>query len=241
MNLDNFAKKLVDARKKKNLTQEQLALKLNVERSAISRWERGVTLPDFDLMCELAKVLDFSVDEILHGEIKKKKSLKYLLNKSVPIKYSILLLFLPLVLLICISIFVTINIVNVKNDSSFVIEELYTKRGMNSFSGYFISYKGETTIIIDKLNYNYSGPLNLNELESTYVSLTLMADEELVISVEQTCNSEYGCTVNDLFNLMGFSTEGIPGVSSDCYYLMLEYDVNGSVFRNTLLLKELEW
>lgn len=54
-------------RKDLNLTQKQLAEKLNVSAQAISKWETGDTLPDTSLLLELADVLETTVDKILSG------------------------------------------------------------------------------------------------------------------------------------------------------------------------------
>lgn len=62
-----FLKKLRNAR---GITQEQLAEKLGVSNRSISRWENGVTMPDFDLIIELANCFDVEVGEILDGERK---------------------------------------------------------------------------------------------------------------------------------------------------------------------------
>lgn len=55
-------------RKEKNVTQEQLAEALGVSNRSVSRWENGKTLPDFDLLLELAKYYGVGIDEILAGE-----------------------------------------------------------------------------------------------------------------------------------------------------------------------------
>ena len=55
-------------RKKKGLTQQQLADLLNVSNRAVSKWERGKNLPDASLMLELSKILGISVNELLNGE-----------------------------------------------------------------------------------------------------------------------------------------------------------------------------
>lgn len=59
---------LRELRKAKNITQEQLAETLGVSNRSVSRWENGNTLPDFDLLLELAKYYQVGVDEILNGE-----------------------------------------------------------------------------------------------------------------------------------------------------------------------------
>ena len=57
------------ARKAKGLSQEELAIKLNVVRQTISKWETGETIPDIDSLKKLAVLLDFSIDNALGVEI----------------------------------------------------------------------------------------------------------------------------------------------------------------------------
>ena len=55
-------------RKEKELTQEQIAEKLNVSVNAVSKWERGLNLPDYANMQNLCDILGISVNEFLAGE-----------------------------------------------------------------------------------------------------------------------------------------------------------------------------
>lgn len=55
-------------RKKKALSQEDLALKMHVVRQTVSKWENGLSVPDADELIELTKVLDVSVGELLGME-----------------------------------------------------------------------------------------------------------------------------------------------------------------------------
>ena len=55
-------------RKRANLTQLQLADKLGIIDKAISKWERGITMPDTSIMLELCDILGISVNELLSGE-----------------------------------------------------------------------------------------------------------------------------------------------------------------------------
>ncbi|MBR2710938.1 MAG: helix-turn-helix domain-containing protein, partial [Bacilli bacterium] len=68
MNLIKIGKFIADCRKKKNLTQEQLAEKLYITDRAVSKWERGISLPDADKMLDLCNILDINVNELLSGE-----------------------------------------------------------------------------------------------------------------------------------------------------------------------------
>ncbi len=68
-------------RKDKNLTQKQVADKMNISDKTISKWERGVGLPDISLLRELAIILEVSVDSILSGEINTNDTLGGNMNK----------------------------------------------------------------------------------------------------------------------------------------------------------------
>ena len=68
MDLIKIGKFIADCRKEKKLTQEQLAEKLYITDRAVSKWERGLSLPDADKMIDLCNILDINVNELLSGE-----------------------------------------------------------------------------------------------------------------------------------------------------------------------------
>ena len=59
---------IADRRKNANLTQAQLAEKLGITDKAVSKWERGISMPDSSIMLELSDILGISVNELLCGE-----------------------------------------------------------------------------------------------------------------------------------------------------------------------------
>ena len=67
MKIGSFLKEL---RKENELTQEQLAEKLNVSNRSVSRWETGSTLPDISILIELSEFYDVDIKEIIDGERK---------------------------------------------------------------------------------------------------------------------------------------------------------------------------
>lgn len=69
----NFSDKLKELRLKNNETQQELASKLNISFQSISKWEKGLNLPSIDLMKELAKHYDVSLDYLLDNEIEEVK------------------------------------------------------------------------------------------------------------------------------------------------------------------------
>ncbi len=62
---------IAECRKNKNMTQAELAEKLNITDRAISKWETGKGMPDSSIMLELCSKLDISVNELLSGEVIK--------------------------------------------------------------------------------------------------------------------------------------------------------------------------
>ena len=62
-------------RKEKGLTQQELGNRLFVTDKAVSKWERGLSLPDITLLQELASILDVDVSEIICGERGKKEKI----------------------------------------------------------------------------------------------------------------------------------------------------------------------
>ena len=66
-----IGKFIAECRKKNNLTQMQLAEKLNITDRAISKWENGKGMPDSSIMLDLCKELRISVNELLSGEVIK--------------------------------------------------------------------------------------------------------------------------------------------------------------------------
>ena len=59
---------IAERRKKASLTQMQLAEKLGITDKAVSKWERGIAMPDTSIMLKLCDILGISVNELLCGE-----------------------------------------------------------------------------------------------------------------------------------------------------------------------------
>jgi putative transcriptional regulator len=60
-------------RKARGFSQEELAIRLNVVRQTVSKWEKGLSVPDAELLARMAEVLEVSVGELL-GEPKARTS-----------------------------------------------------------------------------------------------------------------------------------------------------------------------
>ena len=69
MNQVKIGKFIAECRKTKNMTQAELAEKLNITDRAISKWETGKGMPDSSIMLDLCNELKISVNELLSGEM----------------------------------------------------------------------------------------------------------------------------------------------------------------------------
>ena len=74
MNQIKIGRFIAECRKKENLTQMQLAEKLNITDKAVSKWERGIAMPDASLLLDLCSILGISVNEFYIGNKLVKKA-----------------------------------------------------------------------------------------------------------------------------------------------------------------------
>ncbi len=65
MDQTHFGNQISRLRQNKNMTQEQLAARIGVTPQALSRWERGQSLPDLTLLTEICQILEVCADELL--------------------------------------------------------------------------------------------------------------------------------------------------------------------------------
>ena len=69
-----FNENLRELRKSKGFTQEELATKINVVRQTVSKWEKGLSVPDADSLQKIADVLEVDVSQLLGAKIEKEEN-----------------------------------------------------------------------------------------------------------------------------------------------------------------------
>ena len=69
----NLGEKLFELRKAKNLTQDEVAEKLNVTRQTVSKWETNQSTPDFDKIVPISELFEIGVEELLTGKKEEKQ------------------------------------------------------------------------------------------------------------------------------------------------------------------------
>lgn len=145
--MDNkkIGKLIADLRKKQGLTQQELGDKVGVGFRAVSKWERGITVPDISIINELSKILGISSDELLTGKVNKENKPKEKKKVSINIKISITAILLIIFTISSIFIY-NYNKVYEYNLTSLNEEEYYVQ-------GKLILHKNNISILIDKIEF----------------------------------------------------------------------------------------
>ena len=74
MSNKTFGEMISSLRREKNMTQNDLADKMNVTDKAVSKWERNLSCPDINSIPKLAEILGVSVEKLLNAQIKQENS-----------------------------------------------------------------------------------------------------------------------------------------------------------------------
>ena len=85
MDIERITKFLIQLRKENNLSQNDLSEKLYISREAISKWERGVNLPDTQTLIMLSELYNVTINEILYGERINEKNKKAINNTTIKV------------------------------------------------------------------------------------------------------------------------------------------------------------
>lgn len=75
MNQEKIGEFIKKIRQDNNLTQKDLAKKYNVTYQAVSKWERGLNIPDISLLKQMSEDFNISIEELLSGETTEIKPL----------------------------------------------------------------------------------------------------------------------------------------------------------------------
>ena len=82
MNIEEIGKYILKLRKEKGLTQAQLADKLFVTNKAVSRWERGLSIPEVETLYLLSEEFNVSINDILNAGVKEKEEITTYYHKK---------------------------------------------------------------------------------------------------------------------------------------------------------------
>lgn len=180
MNNEKIGKFIRKLRKAKNLTQQELGDMVGVGGKSVSKWERGINMPDISIINEVSRILGITSDELLKGEFDKHSENKEYRKKKNQQRYRLLLV----VLLIITTIFTILLIFHFKNDTH--------KYWMADDSE---NYEVEGYIEYDKHGYTIN-------IDTLYCKLTECQD--LYIN-----NLRYSISINNIIVYMYHNSENL--------------------------------
>ena len=138
MNPEKVGQFIKKIRKDNNLTQQELADKYGVTYQAVSKWERGINLPEVSLIRQISKDFNISIDDILDGELSQQQNEK---SKKV------LLIIIPLLLILIVILII------ISKDNSFHFKTLSSTCNEFKVSGSIAYDKNKSSIYISNINY----------------------------------------------------------------------------------------
>lgn len=198
MNPDKIGKFINKLRVEKKLSQYQLADLIPITRQAVSKWERGQTIPDSSTLLKLSEIFDVTINELLMGERIKEQSIQQLekttlsildeRNKTKKEIKKIVTLSITIIFILLIS-FLFYYFIN-----SYNTVKVYTVSGKSQqfdlYDGIFIVTKQKTYLKIGKIKSN-----NGNEIKNIKIYYWKNKKEVLIskdFDIDKTIINQYG-------------------------------------------------
>lgn len=219
---------IANLRRENNLTQKDLANKLGITDRAVSKWERGICLPDIMLFEDLAEIFNISVSELLKGEKMKKKEVleeKEIINVFTNIELNIKNKYKNISNVIIMTFFIILTLFIVYN----VFKPIYYTN--KTYKANVDSTKYLITTVENKINIikNNQGKYTSEEYRSILsfindidINQNIKEDNELYQKDSYTFNEIYKSIDKNYFNnTLYFSLYNIKNI----YELLKTYDV----------------
>ncbi len=162
-----IAKNLVELRKSRKFTQQELAARLNYSDKAISRWEHAETLPDIETLCRVCDIYGVKFEYLLQEQQPTGAKNPYVLRKKSPNKLIISMLAVVVVWLLAVVIFSYADTFGEKNLWTvfiwalptsgvvlWVLNKLWGTRLMSAFISSFINWTLILSVYLQFLTYN---------------------------------------------------------------------------------------
>lgn len=206
-------------RKQKKLTQKELANRLGVSNTAVSKWETGNNLPDISMLEPLSDVLEVDILELLKSQ---KSSHEDTSRKFVKVKkhklYKVILFIIAFISTICITNTITYSKANYKltNYKKKETEVYSISTPVDSdiyLSGYIIFNDKNNLVILDQLMLVDEKDIDINKVKE--VSIKIKIGEEILILRKKTVKKEKSDKINELL-----------------------LDINNRIYKPTINLKE---
>lgn len=227
MNQEKIGKFISQKRKEVNLTQEDLAEKLNISKNAVSKWERGLNLPNVSIMQELCEILNITIIELLNGEetTKEEGYLEYIKYHNKKQKQKITIIFITLITLFILGFLF-----------------LFYLSNYNKVKGYNLSGNGqnfdytEGFLLTSNIKYIYSfGRINIKNDQIKPIdikNMELKVNDQIIVSGN---NLQSKTIIEDFGYNEIFTKETINNL--DKWTLTITYQLNNKTQTETINLQ----
>lgn len=227
MNQEKIGKFISQKRKEVNLTQEDLAEKLNISKNAVSKWERGLNLPNVSIMQELCEILNITIIELLNGEetTKEEGYLEYIKYHDKKQKQKITIIFITLITLFILGFLF-----------------LFYLSNYNKVKGYNLSGNGqnfdytEGFLLTSNIKYIYSfGRINIKNDQIKPIdikNMELKVNDQIIVSGN---NLQSKTIIEDFGYNEIFTKETINNL--DKWTLTITYQLNNKTQTETINLQ----
>ena len=214
----DIGNKILELRKKNNLSQEQLAEKMKVARQTISKWELGETTPNIEQLKQLSKEFNVSIDELLDNDIKnvlvEKVSNTEKLAGLVLKILKVFLISIVVLFVLCILAFMAFILLRASKNSEDTgreIEESIYCKLYGEEHGYSITYQELTGRPIAEGGDSYfSDILDLNKYDDAHQIFNVIND--YVKKNGGTCEM---ISEKDLSNIVDIEIKNLKDTSMD--------------------------
>lgn len=179
-----IGKLITKKRLEKKLTQSELGNLLGVTDKSVSKWERGINIPDIALMTPLSEILDLTINEILSGEENPKEENKSVIdgikfyNKKTRNKFVLILAPILIILITILGLFF------INNYNQCKVYSIDSKGNEYKVHGYIIFNPNENIIVLD--NITYQGNL-IGTSDEPYIEkfrILLKVKDEVIENIE---------------------------------------------------------
>lgn len=221
--IEFYGEELLNFRKQKGLSQEELADKINVSRQSIHLWESGKIIPDIENIIRICNVLEITTDRISSGlsVMNNEKTI----DKSNKNKRNVLKCFL-----IIIVVFVIIYTICSVRKSIILIEVANKSNEYRGINNYSYEEKRYLMEVDNSLQYNYSIELYYKNGISKQIYKDLITGDETIEYKNNINNIKYNFNeknksveINEINEIKDSSQELIPVGISDMILVGEEY------------------
>lgn len=189
-------------RKQKKLTQKELANRLGVSNTAVSKWETGNNLPDISMLEPLSDVLEVDILELLKSQ---KSSHEDTSKKFVKVKkhklYKVILFIIAFISTICITNTITYSKANYKltNYKKKETEVYSISTPVDSdiyLSGYIIFNDKNNLVILEQLMIADEEKIDIEKVKE--ISISILVNDEILLSRKKTLKKEICKNINEV-------------------------------------------